>query len=59
MLQELTASNRSGVRRLGFSSKIWKCLERSDRQKFNLYRPAADELDLLGFSVAERSRAWE
>lgn len=45
MLQELTTSNRSGVRRLGFSSKIWKCLERSDRQKFNLYRPGEEELD--------------
>lgn len=51
MLQELTASNRSGVRRLGFSSKIWKCLERSDRQKFNLYRPEEEELDEM-LSVA-------
>ena len=51
MLQELTTSNRSGVRRLGFSSKIWKCLERSDRQKFNLYRPGEEELDEM-LSVA-------
>ena len=54
MLQELTASNRSGVRRLGFSSKIWKCLERSDRQKFSLYRPSVDELDEM-LSVARGS----
>ena len=53
MLQEVTASNRSGVRRLGFSSKIWKCLERSDRQKFNLYRPGAEELEEM-FQPVER-----
>jgi hypothetical protein len=47
MLQELTTSNRSAVRRLGFSSKIWKCLERSDRQKFSLSRPSSDELDQM------------
>lgn len=44
MLQEMTTSSRSGVRRLGFSSKIWRCLERSDRQKFVLHRPCEMEL---------------
>ena len=54
MLQELTTSNRSGVRRLGFSSKIWKCLERSDRQKFSIHRPSSDELDQM-LAVARNS----
>lgn len=44
MLQDVSATSRSGVRRLGFSSKIWRCLERSDRQRFNLLRPDAAEL---------------
>lgn len=44
MLQEMTSPSRAGVRRLGFSSKIWHCLERSDRQRFDLHRPGEDEL---------------
>lgn len=44
MLQEMTSHSRAGVRRLGFSSKIWHCLERSDRQRFSLHRPDEAEL---------------
>lgn len=44
MIQEMTSPCRSGVRRLGFSSKIWKCLERSDRQQFVLHQPGEPEL---------------
>ncbi len=47
MLQEMTSPSRSGVRRLGFSGKIWKCLERSDRQKFFLHQPCTAELDQM------------
>ena len=43
MLQELPSASRSGVRRLGFSEKIWRCLERSDRQKFFLSQPSPVE----------------
>lgn len=47
MLQDVSITSRSGVRRLGFSSKIWRCLERSDRQKFAIRRPSKDELIAL------------
>lgn len=44
MIQEMTNPSRAGVRRLGFSGKIWRCLERADRQKFTLHRPDHTEL---------------
>ncbi len=47
MLQEKVASTHEGVRRLGFSPKIWRCLERSERLKFNLHVPDWAELSLL------------
>lgn len=51
MLQEMSTSGRTGVRRLGFSGKIWKCLDRSDRQKFFLHQPCATDLDhMLGIA---------
>lgn len=54
MLQEMTIPTRAGVRRLGFSGKIWNCLERSDRQRFNLHRPSDDELSAM-LSVARQT----
>jgi predicted GNAT family N-acyltransferase len=54
MLQEMTIPSRAGVRRLGFSGKIWNCLERSDRQQFNLHRPSDDELCAM-LSVARQT----
>lgn len=47
MLQEKVACAHEGVRRLGFSSKIWRCLERSERLKFDLHVPEWPELSSM------------
>lgn len=54
MLQEISNPSRAGVRRLGFSAKIWNCLERSDRQRFQLDRPSDQELAAM-LSVARQT----
>ncbi len=54
MFQEMTIPSRSAVRRLGFSAKIWHCLERSDRQRFNLHSPSDAELAAM-LSVARQT----
>lgn len=54
MLQEMTIPSRTGVRRLGFSAKIWHCLERSDRQRFQLHCPSDEELSRM-LSVARQT----
>lgn len=58
MIQEITDRSRTGVRRLGFSGKIWRCLERADRQKFSLHRPDKIELaDMLARARAAMNLA--
>jgi hypothetical protein len=47
MLQQPPPKACQGVRRLSFSQTIWRCLERSERQKLTLERPDWSSLAAL------------
>lgn len=44
MLHERSASHNKGVRQIGFSEKIWRCLERSERNSLVLKSGTYDEM---------------